>query len=348
MRLIKLIICILMLVFFILPVEASEITAPPVPEAGREVMPEKTDSFGEGLAKLVNQLILQIRPELKQALRTCMMVLAGIMVLSVLRLQGGHVSELADFVGTVAIALILMEETGSMIALGVDTVYELSEYGKLLLPVMTAAAAAQGGLTSSAALYAGTMVFDTVLSALIANVLVPAVYVFLAFSAGGNALGEDILKKIRDLLKTVVGWTLKTLLTVFTTYMGITGVVSGTTDAAALKATKLTISSVVPVVGGILSDASEAVLVSAGLAKNAAGIYGILALLAVFVTPFVKIGVRYLLLKGTALISGIFDSKRTTGLVEDVAAAMGLLLAMTGSVCLLLMISTVCFMKGMG
>lgn len=81
------------------------------------------------------------------------------------------------------------------------------------------------------------------------------------------------------MVKNVVSWSLKTILTVFTTYMTVTGVVSGTTDAAALKATKVTISSVVPVVGGILSDASEAVLVSAGLMKNAAGIYGILAVL---------------------------------------------------------------------
>ena len=122
----------------------------------------------------------------------------------------------------------------------------------------------------------------------------------------------------------------------------------GTTDAAALKATKVTISSVVPVVGGILSDASEAVLVSAGLMKNAAGIYGILAVLAVFLSPFLKIGVHYLILKLTAAVCGIFGEKGLTELIGDFSTAMGLLLAMTGSECLLLLISTVCFLKGVG
>ena len=186
----------------------------------------------------------------------------------------------------------LLLSANSLIRLGSQTVTEISEYGKLLLPVMTAAMAAQGGAASSTALYAGTAVFDSVLSSLISRMLGPMVYLFLALSAANGAIGENILGKLRDLVKNVVSWSLKTILTVFTTYMTVTGVVSGTTDAAALKATKVTISSVVPVVGGILSDASEAVLVSAGLMKNAAGIYGILAVLAVFLSPFLKIGVH--------------------------------------------------------
>ena len=82
--------------------------------------------------------------------------------------------------------------------------------------------------------------------------------------------------------------------------------------------------------------------------KNAAGIYGILALLAILLRPFLKIGIHYLLLKATAAVCSVFGSKSTVGLIEDFSAAMGLLLAMTGSVCLLLLISTVCFMKGVG
>ena len=213
---------------------------------------------------------------------------------------------------------------------------------------MTAAMAAQGGVSSSAALYTGTALFDAVLSSLISRLLVPMVYLFLALAVANSAMGEDLLKQMRDVAKGLISWCLKILLTVFTTYIAITGVVSGTTDAAALKATKVTISSVVPVVGGILSDASEAVLVSAGLMKNAAGIYGILAVLAVFLSPFLKIGVQYLILKLTAALCALFGAKRLTELIFDFSTAMGLLLAMTGSECLLLLISTVCFLKGVG
>ena len=141
-------------------------------------------------------------------------------------------------------------------------------------------------------------------------------------------------------------WTLKTILYIFTGYITITGVISGTTDAAALKAAKLTISSVVPVVGGILSDASETILVSAATVKNAVGIYGFFAILAIWIGPFLKIGCHYLMLKGLGAICGIFSGKNTAGLVDSFSVAMGHVLAMTGSVCLMLLVSTICFMKG--
>lgn len=330
------------------PASALEITAPEVPKSGEEYMPEKTDSFGDGFFELLQSVLLHLHPDLAEASRVCLSVAAAVMIVSVLRTFSGGIKMAADMAGTTAIAAVLLLNTNSMIRLGAETVAELSEYGKLLYPVMAAAMAAQGGVTASAALYTGTAIFDAVLSSLISNLMVPMVYLFLALAAANSAAGEDLLKKMRDLLKNAMSWCLKTVLTVFTTYMSITGVVSGTTDAAALKATKVTISSVVPVVGGILSDASEAVLVSAGALKNTAGIYGILAVLAVFLEPFLRIGSHYLILKATAAVCGIFGSKEMTGLIEDFSTAMGLLLAMTGSVCLLLLISTVCFMKGVG
>ena len=143
-------------------------------------------------------------------------------------------------------------------------------------------------------------------------------------------------------------WGLKTVLYIFTGYLSITGVITGTADAAALKAAKLTIAGVVPVVGGILSDASEAVVVSAGVMKNAVGVYGLLAIAAVWITPFLQIGIQYLMLKITAAVCGVFGVKNTSDLIEDFSGTMGLLLGMTGTVCFLLLISTICFMKGMG
>ena len=206
--------------------------------------------------------------------------------------------------------------------------------------------AAQGSVTTSGALYAGTAVFDMVLTSGITKLLIPLLYIFLAFAVANSAMGEDVLKQLRDFAKWLISWGLKIILYIFTGYLGITGAVSGAADAAAVKAAKLTISGVIPVVGGIISDASETVLVSAGVVKNAAGVYGMLALFAVWIGPFIQIGVQYLLLKLTGVICSVFGSKEIVGLIHDFTAAMGLILAMTGTVCLMLLISTVCFLKG--
>jgi stage III sporulation protein AE len=213
---------------------------------------------------------------------------------------------------------------------------------------MTAALAAQGGAATSAALYGATIAFDAVLSGLIRILLMPMVYIYLLLGLMHATVGEALLKRLREVLKSLMTWSLKTILYIYTGFIGITGAVSGTTDAVALKAAKLTISSVVPVIGGILSDASEAVLVGAGTVKNAAGIYGFFAIIAIWISPFLQIGVHYLLLKATGAVCTVFAGKEHTGLIQDFSSAMGLLLAMTGTICLMLLISLVCYLKGVG
>lgn len=344
----KLLILLTLTLLFVMPVSALEITAPPVPDSGKAFMPETRESFADGLLSIVHDALMALRPDLREALQVCVSAAAAVMVISVLRLLPSMKTKAADMGGVVTVAALLLHSSDSMVNLGIRTVSEISGYGKMLLPVMTSALAAQGGVSSSAALYAGTAVFDAVLCGLIENILAPMIYFFLTLCTACAAVGEDMLKNSRDMIKSFMVWLLKTLLYVFTGYISITGVVSGSTDAAALKAAKLTISGVVPVVGGILSDASEAVLVTAGTVKNAAGIYGMLAVIAVWIGPFLKIGLHYMLLKLTGAVCSIFGSKEMSGLISDFSTAMGMLLAMTGSVCLMLMISLVCFMRGVG
>ena len=337
---------LVLIMLMAVPVSALEVEAPAVPESAREFMPEAPESFGQGLMEVLRDALMKFHPNLKEGTSACLGILAAVLIVSVVKTLPGTPERAVDLAGTAAIGILLLHSANSMVNLAVETVTEISEYGKLLLPVMTTALAAQGGISASAALYAGTAVFDSILSSLISKLLTPMIYLFLALAVAAAAVGEEALNKLRDQLKGLMIWILKTLMYMFTGYISITGVVSGTTDAAALKAAKLTISGAVPVVVGILSDASEAVLVTAGTVKNAAGLYGLFAVLAIWLEPFLKIGAQYLLLKGTGLVCGMFGSKQHTGLVQDFCTAMGLLLGMTGSVCLLLLISLVCFLKG--
>ena len=338
----------LMLGFLVLPVSAMEISAPTAPESAQQYMPKENETFAEGLLFVLKTAFQKIKPELSESMGICYRLVAAMILLGLVNTFSQGVGGCIRVVGAVILGLLLLEPAHSMIRLGADTINELSEYSKLLIPVMTAAVAAQGGITSSAALYTGTVFFNTLLGNIIAHLLVPGLYIYLSLCVANCALEQDMLKKVRDFAKWLMIWGLKTVLYIFTGYIGITGVVSGTVDASALKAAKLTISGAVPVVGGILSDASETILVSAGLMKSSAGVYGILAVLAICIGPFLKIGLLYLLLKFTGSISQVVGYKPAATLVEDFSGGMGMVLAMTGAVCVLLLVSLVCFMKGMG
>jgi stage III sporulation protein AE len=138
---------------------------------------------------------------------------------------------------------------------------------------------------------------------------------------------------------------LKLLILAFTAYLSLTGVIRGSADSAAVKAAKLAISSAVPVVGSMIADASETLLVSAGLLRSGIGVFGLLGVLAISIGPFLETGISYLMLKLTAAAASVTGEKRLSGLISAMAGAMGLITAVTGVCTLLIMIGCVCFMK---
>lgn len=344
----KLIIILLLSSFLIQPVSASEFTAPTAPESAQKYMPSEQGTFADGLWYILKSAISALQPELADASKICLSLIATVLLVGILGSISDSTSAVLRLVSGVIIGLLLLEPANSLISLGTRAVTELTEYGKLIIPVMTAAVAAQGGTTTSAALYTGTIFFITLLTTFITHFVIPALYVYLCLCVANCALEHDMLKQVRDFVKWLMTWSLKWVLYIFTGYISITGVISGTVDASVLKAAKIGISGAVPVVGSILSDAAETILVSAGVMKNAAGVYGILAALAICIGPFMQIGTHYLLLKMTSAVSGVFGHKPSAQLIQDFSAGMGFALAMTGTTAMLLLISLVCYMKGMG
>lgn len=343
----KLLILMILLPLMSIKVSAAELefAAPAVPSSGSDIMIEPSDSFLNDILVIFRKALPYVHPAFSEAAGICLRVLTVIMILSVLNNLATMDYGIIHVTGVISLSVLLLTTSNSMISLGTDIIHELSNYNKLLLPVMTGALSAQGRISTSGALYTGTAFFDSILSSLIDIFFVPAIYCILALSIASRAMGDDHIKKMMELTKGFVVWALKIILYVFTGYMTISGAISGSTDAISMKAAKITISSAVPVVGGILADASEAVLVSASVMKNMAGIYGILAILAILLRPFIRIGAQYLLIKLTAAICSAFGSKTLCSLVDDFAAVMGLVLAMIAAVSIMGLISVVCFMR---
>ena len=343
----KVLIFVILVILLATPVTAMDFSAPTAPDSAAEYLPREADSFGEGLWNVICSASEVLAPSLTEAVRCCLRCL-GAMVLTALvgLMTTGTAKSAVELAGVAAVGAVLLKPTTSLIALGVKTVTELGEYGRLLLPVMASSLAARGGPSTATALYMGTAVFDTILSRVMTAVLIPAIWAVITLSVAHAAAGERMLGKLRDLVKRVSEWTLKLGLYIFTGYMAITGTVSGTTDATAGKAARLAISGAVPVVGGILADASDTVLLSASALGSGAGIWGIMTVIALFCAPVLRIGCQYLILKLTALLGDALGAGRSAMLAGELAGALGLLMAMVSTQTVLLLVSTFCFLKG--
>ena len=181
---------LLMLIFALaMPVSAMEFTPPSAPSDVQELMPAETESFAQGLWTVIKAGIVKFAPDLTAAVGSCMALTAVVLLASVLNATPGNSKKVIRLVTTLALTTILLGQANAMVNLCAETVTKISDYAKLLLPVMTTALAAQGGATGATALYAGTALFNTVLSSIISKILIPMVFVFLALAAANSATG---------------------------------------------------------------------------------------------------------------------------------------------------------------
>ena len=328
---------------------ADELTQS-LPDEAAEVLdglsPDGTPDFRSGVRSILRAAAGGSGGALRSGLRLCAVLLAMVTLCAVVRMstQKDPVNAVSA-VGALGICAACLGGMQSMISLASETVTRLSDYSACLLPVMASAMAMSGGTVSAGALYAGTALFSGLLSRLIARLLLPGVSVYLVVAAAEAALADSLLSELREFVGWLISKSLRVVLFVFTGYLTVTGVISGSADAAAVRATKAAVSGVV---GSILSDASETLLASASALKSSMGVFGMLAVLAICLAPFLKIGAQYLLLKGTAAVSGTIGMPQQVKLVKHAATAMGYLLAMTGACALMLLISVVCFLKVVG
>ena len=256
-------------------------------------------------------------------------------------LGGGTRMDLVSMAGALAIAAVSASDLTALMGLGRDTIQKLSDFSNLLMPTITAAAAASGSPTGAAARQLATLFFSNALITVIDRLLMPLVYAYVAASAAYAAVGNEGLKDIAGLLRWVVTTVLTGILLAFTGYLALSGAAAGHADALAVKTVKTAISGLVPVVGGILSDATETVLAGAGVLRGAIGIFGALGVLAFCLVPFLNLGVHYLTYKAAAVLASTLARGRIAGLIGSLGGAFGLVLGMAGSCGLLMLISLI-------
>ena len=358
----KVVLLVLLSLLLVLPARAQSISEQEAGILGAQTLTEGLDEealerlggvsptapadLAASLWRLLTDALHDVRTPLRDAAKTCGMLLAATLLCSLCaQLEPSLSAQAVRLGGALALTAICAGGLRSMIGLAAGTLDRIGTFVTFLLPVLSAALSASGGMTSAAALYAGSMLFIDVLMRLIRSLLIPLTYAFTALSAAECAVGGETLQRLRELTGWIIQTALKGVMYVFTAYLTVTGLIAGSADAAAVKAAGSALSTAVPVVGSILSGAAGTVLAGADIVRNYAGVFGLLAILATGLAPFFRIGVHYLALKLTAAVGGTMQCGGLGGLLSNLSAAMGYMLAMTGCAALMALLSTCWFMK---
>lgn len=305
-----------------LPEEALEI--------GGELRVDGSYDAAGALERLWSAILSGLTENLRSAGRRMIGVFALIMLcaMSGTLIQDQKQGELVQIAGCASISLLLADGMSSLIGRSLSVLNDLANYGRVILPTVYTAAAATGAVASSSAKYAAAcLALDLIMSAA-QRLILPIICAVLAMSVCASLFENPLLRSAIRLGKKLSVLLLSVLTLGFTGFLSITGLVSGSADALTVKAAKSMMSTLIPVVGRMLSDAADSVLTAAALVRNSVGAFGMIAVCAICAGPFVSLAVNRLLLGVTATAAEMTSGERIARLLNDLAGVMSMLLGL--------------------
>ena len=224
-----------------------------------------------------------------------------------------------------AMALMLLSLLCGLVESTAESAGETPTQYAGYLGVLGAAALSAGDLSALIGLGVETMDELSVM----AKLLLPTI---AAAMAGGGCVGSASVWQVGALMLSDIFLSLMRDVLVPVLYCMI-----GTAAAGALLET--VISGAVPVVGGILSDATEAVAAAALTLRGTLGVLGVFSVLALCLAPLLRMAVQYLFYQLAAFFSGMVGSQSLSKFLEQLSSAFSLMLAMTAGGAFLLLVS---------
>ena len=176
---------------------------------------------------------------------------------------------------------------------------------------------------------ASAAAFEPVLSAtvfvaaeVIQRCLVPLITFSAVLSVAGNVGDKNSISGFVRIIKSITKWIMALVITVFTGVNTIYGFTAPALDAVGARAMKFAVGSLVPVVGGFLSDTLDTVASSATVMKNTVGVSGIVVMCIICIAPIIKIGIMQLMLKLISAVVEPITDKRICSMLWDMSDAV--------------------------
>lgn len=318
-----------------------------LPEELREIGGELRfagDYDGAGaLERLWNRFLAQIADALRECVREVFAVLALALLCTLgnVLTQNQKQGEYIQMAGCAAVSWLLADGMNSLVGRAISSLTGLHDYAAAALPAIYSAAAACGAPTSASARYGSSCLALDLMLAASQRLLLPLLYASIAMAVCGSIFDHALLRSMLRLCKRISTVMMTGLTVVFTGFLSVTGIVTGSADAAAVKVTKTVISAAIPVVGKILSDAASSVVSAAAVVRNTTGAFGLVAVCALCSAPFAAFGVRRLLFEMAAAATEMTAGARFSRLLGDFSSLMGQLLGLVGGYGMILFVSIV-------
>lgn len=273
------------------------------------------------------------------SLRLPLSVAAAGVLCGILGRLGGekNVAEAGFFVAYALAAGLGAAATMEAASLCTRTAEDMTSFIHAALPSMAILSVSTG--SGAAAVTPALLSAVSAAALLLTKVGIPGLYLSGALSLAGNLSPTSPLPALSQVLRRVSTWLVMGSMTLFSAILSVSGYAAGSLGAAAARGVKYAVSTLVPGLGGILSESAEAVRFSAIAVKNAAGTAGLLFLLLLFLPPILSTMLHSFAWRIAAAFASPGIDKRLGAALGQFADLLSSLAGMTAAVAALSMLT---------
>ena len=294
-----------------------------------------------------NQLLKNIFPllgtEMKEALKVMGSILIIVLIHSVLKsisdnLNNKSVAQITYYVQYILIATVIMTNFSSIITLTKEAVGNMISFIQLLFPLLMTLMLASGSVVSVNLVQPIILFIINLISNIFQSIIIPIILVGTALAIVSKISDRIQIDKLSKFLKSSSVWAIGILLTIFVGVLSIEGTLGSSVDGITAKTAKAAVSSFIPVVGKVLGDAVDTVIGCSAILKNAIGIVGVIVVIAICITPILKLAIITIIYHLTAALCEPIADSKIVSLITQMADTFKILLAILCSISVMLII----------
>lgn len=303
-----------------------------------------------GNTNLLNNILNVLGRETKTAVSNIGIIMIVIIIHSILvtiseNLGNKSVSQIAYFVEYIIIITLVLNNFADIIAMVKESIVDLVGFSNNLIPLLITLMLTTGAIVSAGVIKPVLLFLINFIGNFIIDFILPLVMIGTTLGIISKISNKVRIDKLAKFLKSAGVWILGIIMTLFVTILSLEGSITETVDGVTAKTAKAAVSTVIPVVGKILGDATDAVIGCAGILKNAVGLIGVLVIVGICIVPIIKLSLLSFTYYIASCICQPIADEKIINLLDSIGDTFKILLAIIFCISVMLIIGLTIVIK---
>ncbi len=266
-----------------------------------------------------------------------LVIIAFVLISSFFSSTGTEISrsEISTSFSTVAsiiVSVFIVYNIKDCIALSCSTVKLCSDFSYAFFPAFCVIVATAGGTITSFSVNTTLLILSQGMNYISELVFLPITNCFMALGIASSVRSDLNFNSIVATLKRLITTGISTISAIYVSILSVKTAVASRADALGLRSVRFAINSVVPVIGGSISEGLLSIQSYSSLIKTSVGITGIISVVILFLPSLVEVNIWRLMLSIAGLSSELFGDSVVTKAIntfKDVLLIIDVILILT-------------------